>query len=166
MVSHMVHDKDNTKAIFVGEPNIPWRWQDMVAQFDEESMQFVVEGSVLDPVRSRGLVSCRLQKTDEIDHTRLHAFGRSRGDELEMVKMVWDYVLVRDNGTQVFIHPNYSSNKVDCNICVPEQDHEVSVLSGRWLDMWAKEYGVLWKKRAKITLRFGGAIKLEPAAMV
>ena len=73
-VAEIVHDK-GVLFHFEGEPKIPWRWQEMVAQLDDESMRFVVEG--LDTGdkqnRSRGLVQCSIQETDRYDHQRHNA---------------------------------------------------------------------------------------------
>ena len=93
----------------------------MVAQMDEHSMRMLVQG-LDDAGRSRGLVSCRLQKTDRYDHKRHHAAGTGAGGEM---LFVWDFVLVCEDGTQVFIHPNYSNTKIEFYRGVPEQDHEI-----------------------------------------
>ena len=45
----------------------PWRWQELVAQLDESSMQYVVEGP---DNGSRGLTSCKLIETKRYDHKR------------------------------------------------------------------------------------------------
>ncbi len=119
-VAEMVHDK-GTDFRFVGEPKIPWRWQEMVAQMDERSMKMVVQG-LDDAGRSRGLVSCRLQKTDKYDHKRHHAAGPGAGGEM---LFEWHFVLVCEDGTQVFLHPNYSNTKIECYRGEPEQDHEL-----------------------------------------
>ena len=47
----------------------PWRWQDLVAQLTPGDMQRVVSGED----RSRGLVGCRLLRSDRYDHKRAHA---------------------------------------------------------------------------------------------
>ena len=38
---------------------------------------------------------------------------------------VWDFVLVCEDGTQVFLHPNYSNTKIECYRGEREQDHEL-----------------------------------------
>jgi hypothetical protein len=91
-------------------PQVPWRWQEMVAQMDDHSMRMVVEG--LDGVnRSRGLVSCRLQQIEQYDHKRHHAAGV--GMLMDMLH-IWDFALTRDDGSQVFLHPSYSNTKIEC----------------------------------------------------
>jgi hypothetical protein len=91
----------------------------MVAQMYEHSMTIDVEWSPC-PNRSRGLVNCRLQKTNMYDHRRHHA-DRIRGEML----FECDFVLTRDDGTQVSIRPNYSNTQIECYMRVPGQDHEV-----------------------------------------
>jgi len=93
----------------IGEPTIDWHWQELVAQLDDESLDQVVEGQsaeMMDPLtRSRGLVSCKLQKAAETDKWNgglVTPNGR------------WYFVLVRDNGTEVWLHPEYNSTQVEC----------------------------------------------------
>ena len=93
----------------IGEPTIDWHWQELVAQLDDESLDQVVEGQsaeMMDPLtRSRGLVSCKLEKAAETDQWNgglVTPNGR------------WYFVLVRDNGTEVWLHPEYNSTQVEC----------------------------------------------------
>ena len=113
---------EKTEFSFRGNPNIEWHWLEMVAQLDEESLAYVVEGPLLDPNRSRGLISCRLQKRrNSYDHKRHHAL-RQQGEAPTMDLLYeWDFVLVRENGTEVWLHPSYNSSKVSCNErCEPD----------------------------------------------
>jgi hypothetical protein len=110
---------------FEEKPSIDWRWQEMVAKLEEPSLEMVLQG--LRPVeqhsdRSRGsIVSCRLQKTDRYDHKRHHAMGVV--SNAPMMK-IWDFVLTLDNGTELFLHPNYGERKFAAFAGVPETDHE------------------------------------------
>ena len=111
-----------TAFSFRGNPNIKWHWQEMVAQLDAESLAYVVEGQLLDPNRSRGLVSCRLQKRmNSYDHKRHHAL-MEQGEAPTMDMLYeWDFVLVRENGTEVWLHPSWNSPTVRCNKpCEPD----------------------------------------------
>ena len=56
-IAEITHDK-GVQFHFSDTSFKPWYWQEMVAQLDEPSMRFVVNGE--DPGRSRGLVSCKL----------------------------------------------------------------------------------------------------------
>jgi len=108
-----------TEFNFIGEPTIDWHWQELVARLDDKSLAQVVEGQCMDPNRSRGLVSCRLQKTDRYDHKRHYAQEQqgvrpATRIHTEDQLMIWDFVLVRANGTEVWLHPNYTSTKVEC----------------------------------------------------
>jgi hypothetical protein len=115
-VPEIVHPK-GMQYRFNQEIKNSWTWQEMVAQMDDASMRLVVEGP---EKRSRGLVSCRLQQTDRYDHKRHYACA----DKKVMLK-VWDFILIRDDGTQVCVHPNYSDTQFSCKYGVPETDHEV-----------------------------------------
>ena len=113
---------EKTEFSFRGNPNIEWHWQEMVAQLDAESLAYVVEGQLLDPNRSRGLISCRLQKRrNSYDHKRHHAL-RQQGEAITMDLLYeWDFVLVRENGTEVWLHPSWNSPTVRCNKpCEPD----------------------------------------------
>jgi hypothetical protein len=108
-VATIVHGQ-GTSFHFEGDPSIPWRWQEMVAQMDDHSMQMVAQGLGAQS-RSRGLVSCRLQKTGRYDHKRHHALGQAASGEM---LCIWDFAFVREDDTQLFIHPNYSTTKIEC----------------------------------------------------
>ena len=102
----------------------PWRWQEMVAQMDEYSKQMVLQGlpdtraasfestalKVSD--RSRGLVSCRVQRIDKYDHARHHAAKAKANAAPQHMLLRWDFVVVTEDGTEVFLHPNYSNTKI------------------------------------------------------
>ena len=95
----------------------------MIAMLDDESMRKVVQGP---DNRSRGLVSCRIQKTDQVDHNRYFNLPRGiPGDEQAYEFMVWDFVLTRDDESEVSLHPSLSENKLDCINGVRGTDREV-----------------------------------------
>ena len=159
-VAQIVHDK-GPNFRFEGEATIPWRWQEMVAQMDEHSMQMVVHPQFADGnfPRSRGLVGCRLQKTDRYDHKRHHAKGYP-----EML-FVWDFVLVCEDGTQVFIHPNYSNTKIEFYRGVPEQDHELP-RTGPGGTSGPGTFKYFKNKQTQATLRFKATSGKLPGAAV
>ncbi len=98
----------------------PWCWQEMVAQLDDESMRVVVEGPGDAANRSRGLTRCMIQQSDVYDHKR-HFAARDSNEHLK----VWNFVLVRDDGNMVALHPNFSNTKVSCQFGGPISDHEL-----------------------------------------
>ena len=102
-VPQIRHPKGMSYEFDEGGQRRPWTWQGMVAQMDDESMLQVVQGP---EDRSRGLTSCRLQQSEKYDHKRHHAQGAGS----QMLK-VWDFVLTRDDGSCVSLHPNFSSTK-------------------------------------------------------
>ena len=100
-------DWDFNRAVLV-----KWSWHEMVAQLDAESMRVVVEG---DAGRSGGLIRCELLprpgfKYDHKLHHQLKDAGRAeRNTQLR----VWDFVLTRDDGSGLRLHPQWKSTKVD-----------------------------------------------------
>ena len=79
-----------------------WSWWEMVAQMDEKSIKYVVE----DGDCSRGLVACEVRRrTGSYDHSRQ---VYTPGPQLA----VWDFVLKRNDGTAVRLHPQWSTNKI------------------------------------------------------
>ncbi len=79
-----------------------WSWLEMVAQLDDESMEFVVEGG--DP--GRGLTGCeiKLQK-NSYGHPR--QVRKPKAPQLRE----WDFVFKRDDGTAVRLHPRGAHRK-------------------------------------------------------
>ena len=115
-VSELVHG-EGTNYQFNEDVKNPWSWQEMVAQLDDASMRFVVEGCVEKQNRSRGLVSCCIRQTGKYDHKRHHA---DQGNQERMMKE-WDFVLVRDDGSCLSLHPNYSNTKMTCKYGFAEE---------------------------------------------
>ena len=108
LVPDIVHQRGTAYDFDEGNMH-KWTWKEMVAQMDDASMRVVVEGP--DPQnRSRGLVSCRLQKTDRYDHKRHAALGAAAGMG-RMLKQ-WDFIMDRDDGSCISLHPNYSSARI------------------------------------------------------
>ena len=89
---------------------------------DDESMRFVVEGH--GATRSRGLVGCRIEQLDSYDHKLMHA-NRAAGRDCAAMLRIWGFVLSRDDGSTVRLHPNYSNTKIQCKSGDPVQNHEL-----------------------------------------
>ena len=119
-VPQILHEKGPHYTFVHDVPANPWRWQDMVAQMDEFSRRLLCKG-LDDRSRSRGVVSCRLQKTDMYDHKRHHA-DPERQDEM---LFVWDFVLTLEDRTQIFLHPAYNGLKIQAFAHEPRRDHEL-----------------------------------------
>ena len=100
-------------------PSKRWSWQEMVAQLDDPSMRRVVQGI---DFRSRGIVSCRLQKTPRYDHKRHHA---AKGAPPPAMLHIWDFVLTLENGREVWLHPEYASPKFGAYFERPAEDYEI-----------------------------------------
>ena len=99
-----------------------WSWLEFVAQLDDESIDFVVKGP---DDRSCGLWQCSLSmRPGSYDHKRHHMLIKqgttSKVDKLK----VWDFLLVRSDGSTVRLHPNWSNTFVDA---IEGSSHETEV---------------------------------------
>ena len=121
-VAQIVHEKGTAFSFDEAAPLTPWRWQEMVAQWDENSMTFVVEGPPDN--RSRGIVKCRLQHLGLYDHKREHAQRRNGSAGTKQFGQ-WDFVLECEDKTNVALHLNFSHTKVDCKYSLPVPDDEL-----------------------------------------
>ena len=76
----------------------------MVAQMDEESIKYVVEGGD----HSRGLVCCEVRKrAGSYDHSRQVQCPRGHSQLRD-----WDFILKRNDGTAVRLHPQWSEETI------------------------------------------------------
>ena len=75
-------------------------------------MRVVVNGP---NILSRGLVGCSLQQSGIYDHKRHHA-QRKLSLPQPAKLFEWDFVLERDDGPSVALHPNYKNTKVSCKL--------------------------------------------------
>jgi hypothetical protein len=88
---------------------VPWSWLEMVAQMDGPTMLRVVCGP--DNDRSRGLVRCECRPCpSSLDNMR-HTKGVDRGQAQRIPLPQWDFVLIRDDGSGIRVHPSWSSPK-------------------------------------------------------
>jgi hypothetical protein len=151
-ISAIVHEKG---PLYHFDDNIktPRKWQDMVAQLDAPSLQLVCAGlpgssygrETTD--RSRGIVSCRIDRTDVYDHKRHCAMNAK-----EMMK-IWDFVVVCEDGTEVWLHPNYSNRRVEAYKHTPPQDHEIPA-SGLGGTSGPGTFKYFKNKRVECTVKF------------
>ena len=80
---------------------------EMIAQLDETSMIFVVKGR---DGRSGGLIGCCLSpRPNSYDHTR----HRQLKDEGTPWLPLWDFVIHREDGTMVRLHPQANTVNVE-----------------------------------------------------
>ena len=128
-----------------------WHWFEMVAQLDNQYIAWVVHGP---DNRSRGLKECWLSMRpgsyDHKRHVQLKDAGRPKTNSQ---LRVWDFLLVRDDGSAVRLHPQWSTTVVDV---VAGNGHEEEVQTpsdgfgeseGRGTFHWYKEVGVVKKVR-------------------
>ena len=87
-----------------------WSWHEMIAQLDEASMEEVVNGPAL---RSRGLVGCSFAiRPGSYDHQRLHMMRKS-GATIKHKLPYWDFVVHREDGSGIRLHPSWSKTFVE-----------------------------------------------------
>ena len=115
-----VCDHDPGMNFLFSEETVPWRWQEMVAMLRDEDIRKVVGGA-----RGDGfLMGCSLElRPNSYDHFRSHALAKRLGPAKVTVKLpMWDFVLHRDDGTGVRLHPHWSDRKVDAFDLLPHAD--------------------------------------------
>ena len=104
-----------TEYSFNDNVKTSWNWKAMVAQMNAESMRIVVQGV---DGRSRGIVSCKIKKCEVYDHKQNYA-DRAAGQEVDEMKFEWHFVLGRDDGSCVSLHPMWSQPKIECTYGLP-----------------------------------------------
>ena len=83
----------------------------MLSQLDEESLQYVVNGL---ENRSCGVVRCFFApRVNSYDHKRHHAARRLANNPVKGRLQVWDFVLIRADGTGIRLHPQWSTTKIE-----------------------------------------------------
>ena len=95
-----------------------WNWHELVAQLDDESMRLVVEGPAVagHPPSSRGIVACMVRESGRVDKRKHPADDNVRGKGKGAGKEVlchWVFVLLRTDGTTVFLRPNMRTTYVE-----------------------------------------------------
>ena len=104
---------------------VPWRWQEMVATLRDEDICEVVGG----PRGDAALVGCSLEvRPNSYDHARSHALAKQQRVETKLP--MWDFVLHRDDGTGVRLHPNWGNRKVIAFAFSPHADTVKSPIAG------------------------------------
>ena len=101
------------------EERVPWRWQEMVAQLRDEGIRQVVGGAK----GTAALTGCSLEiRAGSYDHARHHANVKEKPGERQRVKFpVWDFVLHRNDGSAVRLHPAWSNRKVPAWEAIPHK---------------------------------------------
>ena len=80
-----------------------WSWMEMVGQLNKDGIEYVVE----DGVPGRCLVGCEIKlRRNSYDHSR------QVNERNAKKKLAWDFVIYRNDGTAVRLHPEWSSVKV------------------------------------------------------
>ncbi len=120
MVSVSKHPKE-TSFTFKGGEQVPWRWQEMVATLRKEDIMEVVLG----PRSSGALIGCSLEvRPNSYDHTRKKTVHASEfaGQRVRVKLPMWDFVLHRDDGTGIRLHPRWGDRKVTAFAFSPRAD--------------------------------------------
>ena len=82
-----------------------------VGEYGKTSLELVVDGP--DDNRSRGLCCCVCTQTPRYDHKRQHAVKAVAETLPDDILFVWNFKLVRDDGTCVYLHPNFTNPQVE-----------------------------------------------------
>ena len=120
----MCQSADDLEYDFDTDDMRSWSWMEMVAQLDDASIEFVVTGEG----RSGGLVGCDLStRPGSYDHSRRHQLedggatvAAQHGFEGIYQLPTWDFVLRRDDGSAIRLHPQWSTQKV---VSFPAEGH-------------------------------------------
>ena len=80
-----------------------WSWMEMVAALDEASMEVVVKGA---DGRSGGLTGCSIE-------SRRNSYDHKRAVQTKEHLPIWDFVLHRNDGTAIRVHPQWSTTKIE-----------------------------------------------------
>ena len=136
----MPHDHKSPEYNFdEGAEIYAWRWQDMVQQVTTDSLKKIFGGLPNDPAvadtavtateqqdhfpPSRNIIGCQLCNNDRYDHLTDHKI-RKRNKKTKGEKETidpqsrdgmhtrLDFVLTREDGTQLYFHPDWNSTKV------------------------------------------------------
>ena len=87
-----------------------WRWVEMIAQLDDDSMEYVVEGQSNEITAVAG---CSLRpRLNSYDHKRHHML-RVGGRPAENKLRIWDFVIHRSDGSEIRLHPQWKTTKVE-----------------------------------------------------
>ena len=110
------HDKGTSYWFSATTVTEEWWWMEMVAQLRDDDIRLVVTGGPNG--RGRGLVSCECApRPNSYDHKRQHKAVQqcsANGERPPTVKMpVWDFVLNRDDGTGIRLHPQWSDRSLE-----------------------------------------------------
>ena len=100
-------------------------WWELVGQWGRESMAYVVQGGD----RSRGLIACEFRpRPGWHDHQTYHAREAAGHPERNVQLRVWDFVLMRNDGSGVRLHPDWSKTEGASNAeewhVEPAEPHE------------------------------------------
>ncbi len=110
VVHDIVHEKGPNYSIHP-QSQREWSWLELVAQLQDEDLLTVVEG---DDRRSRGLVGCLFsRRPNSYDHKTHHKMKQNAEPQPRAKIKIWDFLLLRDDGTGIRLHPNWKGTKVE-----------------------------------------------------
>ena len=102
MVPHCEHDEKSPIYKFQqGVDDQPWTWEEMVAHFDDESLDKVFHGVKEPQLRPGGrrIVACAIQEIAIGDHKKCKLGSSSRLDQPNLNEDLVDPILVEDGST-------------------------------------------------------------------
>ena len=106
VIPQMVHAPKGQTWTWNENVLVQWNWKELVAQLDDESMVFVVNGPL---GLSGGLLGVGfLLRPKSYDHSRQEQLPKSAPKQ-----PYWDFVVHRADGSGIRIHPRYSHTKFE-----------------------------------------------------
>ena len=94
-----------------------------------------------------------IEKSGVYDHKR-HFAAKQRHEQVREKKYVWNFVLERDDGTLVSLHPNFKGTKVSCQFGGWRSDDGEHPNSGKGGTSGKGTYRHFATKYEDATLRF------------
>ena len=93
-----------------GAATWPWSWTQLIAGLTEKSMEIVVKGP---DGRSRGVVRCEFApRRNSYDDLTSRALAKAGTPPPNLLR-IWDFKIVRDDGSAIHLHPRWKKTKVE-----------------------------------------------------
>ena len=113
------HNHHNMEYDFLVDEEVSWSWLDMIAQMDQATMEYMVNGP---DGCSGGLIRCEVAvRKNGYDHSRCCASKTLGGDKRGQHQDNYDFVVYRKDLTAVRFHPEWTSKKFNVYALEPHR---------------------------------------------
>jgi hypothetical protein len=117
------HGKGTDFSFDESTPDFQWRWQSMIAQFSDDSLNAMFGPAVAEPSDDQVVCQCDIRMGDR------PGFKMQRADVDNHRKAAqantWDFVLTFRSGRVVHLHPDWNGTKVSAHFGTPSPDAEI-----------------------------------------